>query len=1681
MIFRNRRILSATTAAITQTRRTARNATRSVRLAFETLEDRTVLALAAPSLIAPAGVIMNATPTFAWSAVTGAKFYDIMVNDVTTGQPQVLRNTHATGTLWTATSPLNLGQSYQWFVRAMTSTSSGPWSSAGSFTVINPFAGAYTGTYSGTTTDGDVFTDLPVTATIDGTGAITVTDPGLGRGQITLSGDTQITGTFGFGAVTDASYTFSGSLMVVSAPAVHVTGTGTWTALYEGGTGSGTWQVSADTGDLVGAPLEAPVTGTPNNPTIDATPSFQWNAVTGASYYDVWVDDLTTGELRVLRNAHNVGTSWTPGSPLTPGHDYSWSVRAMDDGGTTSPASIPATFVVSPLQTPTPTGATGAITNRTPNLTWSAVTDASSYQLWVHDITTGATALDTRVSATSLTISLVLGHSYEYRVRAFSSSGNVSPWSDAPAFSIILASPTPTGPSGAGLDANPTFSWSAVANAAFYAIRVDDVTTGQSQVRRSLQIAGTSWRTTPFVAGHQYQWWVRAIAASGVSSAWSTTTTFFVTPLAKPVVMSPGGFVQDTSPTYIWNAVSGADYYDVSVIDISAGGASVLRNNKVVGTSLAGPTLTAGHDYQWMARALSNSGNASAWTAATVFTVTSPFAGVYAGTFTGTEADGTPVTGTVNAIVAANGAITITDPGSGSGTVSTSGAMSVTGRGFDVVESASFTFTGTFLIGAGVNGAQGTWSAKWPAGGGFPAGTASGQWNVTATSVLGTPLDTPELTGPLGSIVDRWPRLTWNPVADANYYDVWVQDVSASNAPVVRNTHVVNPYLSIASALTVGHTYRWQVQAHTDEGSASAWSDWKSFTVARLTVPPFTYHAYAFTGTYPTPAYVAYVNVEGSNTQVLAYPGQVQVIAAGVSESAMHALIEDHAGTVVAQTPSLGHYLVSVTPGAEATFIAEMVDNVHVQMASPNTVFFRGAYANVHQLIAANGDLPSVVSINGTVGTNTGLYAIDDFVNNDMHPVGPGGVPCDATNHGDMVTYVQSKDLAATALGVNIFKPAASDGLIANDTWASAIALIGQSLATRPTERAIINISIYGRGDTDEESRAAQLAKLELYAAMLGAVKELDPSVYARIQVVAIAGNSGVNLHQEIVTLRSDFPEIFGVGPSAGVPKMLIVGGTLAGSTAINQNLNYSSADISSGQGTDMIYAPSQQVVVSADGCTASGTSFAAPAVANLLARILIANPTITVAQATQALLTAYASKGSLPSYVEAQFAVNGFPAISVSDVTLTEGTGAATSFGFTVGLSSASSKTVKVTFATANATAGAASDYTARSGTLTFAPGETSKTVNVAVTADNLVEPDETFYLNLSVPVNAVLDDGKGLATIVNDDATSISINNVSLDEGNSGTTPFVFTVTLSNPNTQTVTVDYATANDSALAGADYVAVSGTLTFAPGILSKTVTVQVNGNTTFEPAKIFRVNLSNPDNADLGTTPGTGTITNDDGIRISGVVTNVNTGARLAGATLLMVDNATQYSTLSASNGAYRLYVDPDLALQTSYAVLQASLANYEDKAISVNLSVGSQTKNVALKPLTNRVILVESALHHLGDGNFSTPLNAGLQRLSAEPGPFFTSFNVTATQLNYTRAWLEITVNGAESGDTIALNGTVIEYLYNSVVGPEPFQIAFDINLLHEGSNSLTITSLTGDYGDLDDFEFSNVRLRLA
>jgi hypothetical protein len=226
-------------------------------------------------------------------------------------------------------------------------------------------------------------------------------------------------------------------------------------------------------------------------------------------------------------------------------------------------------------------------------------------------------------------------------------------------------------------------------------------------------------------------------------------------------------------------------------------------------------------------------------------------------------------------------------------------------------------------------------------------------------------------------------------------------------------------------------------------------------------------------------------------------------------------------------------------------------------------------------------------------------------------------------------------------------------------------------------------------------------------------------------------------------------------------------------------------------------------------------------------------------------------SSGAVPTGLQLRAADNIFESSQNATVTITR----------TGDLSSATT----VNYATVDGTAKGGADYTATAGTLTFAANETSKNIFIPMLNDNVYEDYETFTLTLSNPAggNVQLLSTDAVVTIHNDDPKPIiSASSLTVQEPSSGIDKAEFIVKLSNPTSQTVTVNYFTSNGTATAGSDYLAVSGTLTFAPLEMAKSVPVVIYADALNEGNETFVLNLSNATNTAFTTGQAIGTIRN---------------------------------------------------------------------------------------------------------------------------------------------------------------------------------------------------------------------------
>jgi glucose/arabinose dehydrogenase len=228
---------------------------------------------------------------------------------------------------------------------------------------------------------------------------------------------------------------------------------------------------------------------------------------------------------------------------------------------------------------------------------------------------------------------------------------------------------------------------------------------------------------------------------------------------------------------------------------------------------------------------------------------------------------------------------------------------------------------------------------------------------------------------------------------------------------------------------------------------------------------------------------------------------------------------------------------------------------------------------------------------------------------------------------------------------------------------------------------------------------------------------------------------------------------------------------------------------------------------------------------------------------------------------------VSAIPVASIADRTQGEGAGPAV---FTVTLGSGIGQQTTVQYSTTPGTATAGTDYTAASGIITFPPNQTSRTVSIPLVNDALDEDDETFFVNLTAPSGISIGDGQAQGTITDDDPLpALTAADCAALEGDAGSNPCAFGVTLTPPSGRAVAVGYTTQNGSATAGTDYTTASGTLSFAAGVTSGVVPVSVLGDTALEGTETFALALASPTNATLADAQGDGVIVDDDAPSLS--------------------------------------------------------------------------------------------------------------------------------------------------------------------------------------------------------------------
>jgi hypothetical protein len=430
-------------------------------------------------------------------------------------------------------------------------------------------------------------------------------------------------------------------------------------------------------------------------------------------------------------------------------------------------------------------------------------------------------------------------------------------------------------------------------------------------------------------------------------------------------------------------------------------------------------------------------------------------------------------------------------------------------------------------------------------------------------------------------------------------------------------------------------------------------------------------------------------------------------------------------------------------------------------------------------------------------------------------------------------------------------------------------------------------------------------------------------------------------------------------------------------------------------------------------------------------------------------------------------------PCLSLNDVTVTEGDTGTTDATFTVTLSAASAQTVSVNyfvlpvslFITA-ATKGV--DFEDVSGTVTFAPGETTKTISIPIKGDLIDEVDQPFFVALTTPVNAAISDGKGLGTILDNDAPAvISVNDITLAEGTQAQATATFTLSLDRPSEKLIRVQFGHQAGTATADVDYHSVAlGTVELEPGTVSKNISNNIIADNTFEPDETFFINLSNPTNATIADAQGQATIINDDPqptIAITGSSSRIEGAQGTSGIASFDV---------TLSNPSYQ-------TITVSFATADGNAtagSDYIATSGTVTFNPGETTKPIAVEVVGDNIDeIIETFLV-----NLSTPTNAtiaasqGVGTILDDDGPTISIGSVSVTEGNtgFTNAVFPITLSAPSVQDISVRCSTTS----GTAISGSDFLALFNFSvLIPAGATSGTVTvRVRGDLVIEDDAQFT-------
>ncbi len=610
---------------------------------------------------------------------------------------------------------------------------------------------------------------------------------------------------------------------------------------------SATWNFSIRANGPQPPSLIAPADG---SMTSNKTPSFSWSSVSGATAYTLHVS--TTASLATLAiDQPNLGqNNYMPAAALPDGV-YFWRVRSRDNLGNLGAWSAVASFTIATIGPFPPSliaPAHGSLNNnRTPAFSWNAVSGATKYALQVSAAANFVALITDQQNLTqnSYVQSTALADGmYYWHVRAQDNSGNWGGWSAAWSFSLKTSGPLPPGlvaPAQGSTtnDNTPSFDWNVVSDATGYTLQVSAVANFATLIIDQQNLTQNNYTASTALNDGLYYWRVQAKDVLGNWGGWSVVRNFNINTLVLPppslIAPTDNGYANSNTPTFSWNAVSGAALYALQISGSSDFTTLITDQQNLTQTSYTRNTALADGTYYWRVRAQDNFNAWSDWSNAWQFFISAITPGLIAPAQGVVLSDNLPEFSWKAVPGAAAYQLQVsTNSGFGVLTLDQPNLTVTAFRGSTLLSEGA-----TYYWRVRAKDQQGNW----------------GGWSVTwnfRIQILGPAA--PTLLVPTNSFLtsDATPAFTWMAGAEAvNFHfqlsgkDDFVQLVFSSTELPSKNFTLVNPLLE--------GTYHWRVRGQNQQGAWGNWSLAWSFKV--ITKPVLTIPGHGSTINDNTPAF----------------------------------------------------------------------------------------------------------------------------------------------------------------------------------------------------------------------------------------------------------------------------------------------------------------------------------------------------------------------------------------------------------------------------------------------------------------------------------------------------------------------------------------------------------------------------------------------------------------------------------------------------------------------------------------------------------------------------------------------------------------------------------------------------------------------------------------------------------